>query len=334
MNIEEPGALVSYLRRTGHIEPDESPDIRILNGGVSNRTVLVARANGDRWVLKQALAQLRVAVEWFSPPERISREALGMRWLGRLLPEGAVPRLLFEDPSEFLLSMTAVPEPHRNWKSMLLAGSLDLRHVVQFASLLATIHSARGDDAARAFADKSFFESLRLEPYYSYTAGRVIPAAPFIGQLLDETRSIESALVHGDFSPKNILVHDDRLVLLDHEVIHFGDPAFDIGFSLTHLLSKAHNLSAQREQFTTAAHLHWREYARADPAWAEQLEARAVRHTLACLLARVDGRSPLEYLTAEQRDRQRDAVLRLMNEPPASIAATIDRFIAYLPDLL
>lgn len=332
VNIEHPDSLIAYLRETGRVGESEPVEIRVLNGGVSNRTVYVARSNGQQWVLKQALPKLRVEVEWLSPPERIEREALGMRWLATLLPEGSVPALVFEDRPRHLLAMTAVPEPHRNWKSMLLAGALDLEHVRQFAEMLLAIHrgsSARREEAASAFGDTSFFESLRLEPYYEYTAAKVPSAARFLRDVIEENRRTKVCIVHGDYSPKNILVHRDRLVLLDHEVIHFGDPAFDIGFAMTHLLSKAHHIAARRAGFAEAAQVFWRVYS-ADASWADSVEQRAVRNTLACLLARIDGRSPLEYLTEEERARQRRAVLDLMTDPPAAISVLIGEFVRRL----
>jgi 5-methylthioribose kinase len=327
MDIEDHDALLAYLRATRRIGPSEAPLTRVLRGGVSNRTVWLARESGEQWVLKQALARLRVQVEWLSSPERIVRESLGMQWLARLLPPGAVPQLVFEDAEHHLLAMTAVPEPHRNWKTMLLEGRLEPAHVEQFAALLAAIHAARSPDAAGVFADTSFFESLRLEPYYAYTAAQVPAAAPFLHALIEETRRTRVSLVHGDFSPKNILVHEDRLVLLDHEVIHFGDPAFDLGFSLTHLLSKAHHVSAHRRAFAEAVRAWWAGYARRSGL---DLEPRAVRHTLACLLARVDGRSPLEYLNAPERERQRAAALALMPHPPRTVSELVTQFLERL----
>jgi 5-methylthioribose kinase len=327
MDIENRDALLEYLRATRRIGPSEAPLTRVLRGGVSNRTVWLSRENGEQWVLKQALGRLRVQVEWLSSPDRIVRESLGMQWLARLLPPGAVPRLVFEDAGHHLIAMTAVPEPHRNWKTMLLEGRLESAHVEQFAALLAAIHSARSHDAAETFADTSFFESLRLEPYYAYTAAQVPSAARFLQALIEETRRTRVSLVHGDFSPKNILVREDRLVLLDHEVIHFGDPAFDLGFSLTHLLSKAHHVSAHRQAFAEAARAYWTGYARRSGL---NLEPRAVRHTLACLLARVDGRSPLEYLTAPERERQRAAALALMTAPPRTVFELVTQFLERL----
>jgi 5-methylthioribose kinase len=325
LDIEETPALLAWLQATNRIARGEQPRVRNLQGGVSNRTVLVERESGEAWVLKQALAKLRVPVDWFSSPERIHREALGLEWLAMLAPAGSTTPLLFEEREQHLLAMRAVPQPHENWKTMLLGGNICADHVRQFATLLATIHREaweRRDEIADVFADRSFFESLRLEPYYAYSAQQTPAAAGFLDSLIRETRACATTLVHGDYSPKNVLIHEGRLVLLDHEVIHFGDPAFDLGFALTHLLSKAHHIPGLRRDFVAAAGNFWDIYfdALGGPEWAAELEPRAVRHTLACLLARVAGRSPLEYLRPDERVRQRDAVLGILPAPPVRIA--------------
>jgi aminoglycoside phosphotransferase (APT) family kinase protein len=231
--------------------------------------------------------------------------------------------------------MQAVPQPHENWKTLLLAGRLSMNHVGQFGRLLGTIHRnafEQREQLARVFADRSFFESLRIEPYYSYTATQVPAAAAFLNALVDETRACRITLVHGDYSPKNILVYRGNLVLLDHEVIHFGDPAFDLGFSLTHLLSKAHHVSNQGAAFAEGAASYWRVYQRTvGPVGTfGDLEARTVRHTLACLLARVAGRSTLEYLDSDARARQRTVVLELMSKVQRTVSELVDEFVARL----
>ncbi len=309
--------------------------MHVLAGGVSNRTVLVERPTGEAWVLKQALEKLRVSVDWFSDPERVHREALGLRWLQELAPPGSITPLVFEDHEHHLLAMEAVPEPHENWKTMLLEGQVRDEHVQQFGRLLGEVHRnahERREELAPIFEDRSFFESLRLEPYYGYTATQVPAAADFLHALVDETRACRISLTHGDYSPKNILVHEGRLVLLDHEVIHFGDPAFDLGFSLTHFLSKAHHLPDLRVAFAQAANLYWWTYLRAvgEADWVEDLEPRAVRHTLGCLLGRVAGRSPLEYLDEEERLRQKEAVLALMPRTPTTVPELVEGFIGRL----
>ena len=289
LDIEQHDALLAYLRTAGHTQTGESPAFTTLTGGVSSRTVLVERRDGPDWVIKQSLARLRVAVEWYSDPERIHREALGIRWLAHLAPPSTVPALVFEDQEHHLLAMEAVPQPHATGRRCCSRAS---RHGPrrQFGHLLGTIHrraSERRTEIAGVFGDRSFFESLRIEPYYGYTATQVPEAARFMTQLIMTVRARGLTLVHGDFSPKNVLVHDGRLVLLDHEVIHFGDPAFDLGFALAHFLSKAHHLPITREEFAAAAETFWRAYRR--ESWrarvARRPEERAVRHTLGCLLA-------------------------------------------------
>jgi aminoglycoside phosphotransferase (APT) family kinase protein len=332
LDIERPGELVVYLRASGRIAMDEEPRVEVLAGGVSNRTVLVERPTGESWVLKQALPKLRVAVDWFSDPRRIEREALGLKYLAEIAPAGTITPLIFEDPSHHLLAMQAVPPPHENWKAMLLAGRVEAGHVEQFGRLLGTIHrvgTERRVEFAAIFGDRSFFESLRVEPYYLYTALQVPEARQFLKELVFETRMRQHALVHGDYSPKNVLVKEDQLVLLDHEVIHFGDPAFDLGFSLTHFLSKGHVFAAHRAQFLDAARRYWRVYRQTlgEVRWGGDLEEFAVRHTLGCMLARVAGRSPLEYLTGERRDWQRAAVLQMMAGRPDSVEDLIETFL-------
>src|SRR5262249_4949426 len=150
--------------------------------------------------------------------------------------------------------------------------------------------------------------------------------------LIESTRARRLALVHGDYSPKNVLVHAERLILLDHEVIHWGDPAFDLGFSLTHLLSKAHHLPAQRAAFAEAARRYWQVYLQTlgRVEWLDGLEMQVVQHTLGCLLARVAGRSPLEYMDVSERERQWAVVIKLIQRPLASVDDLIERFVGRL----
>lgn len=331
MNIEDPVELLTYLRERGAIGTAEEPEVRRLGGGVSNRAVMVRRRGGESWVLKQGLPKLRVETDWFCSPERVWREAAGLRWLRELTPPGTIPELVFEDRENYLFAMEAIPPPHENWKQKLLAGDLVEDHVLQFARLIAGIHRKAAGQVSRLdaeFGDRSFFEALRLEPYYSYTARQVPRSAQFLEQLISETRSHCLTLVHGDYSPKNILVFNERLVLLDHEVVHYGDPAFDLGFSLTHLLSKANHMENRRDEFLTAASLYWKTYwSKVNPdGWTRGLEVRSVRQTLGCLLARVAGRSPLEYLTPSDRDRQKAGVLALLRDLPNNVEGLIEGF--------
>jgi 5-methylthioribose kinase len=314
LDIEDFDALQDYLLLRGHSKAGEAVSFTTLTGGVSNRTVRAIWADGRSWVLKQALPKLRVNIDWFSSPERIKVEAEALRWLNRVAPPGTTPAFVLEDATNHLMVMEAIPEGNENWKSILLTGEVVLEQFKQFGSLLGTIHrhsSASSLEVSRTFADTTYFESLRLEPYYLFTAQSTPAAASFLKALAGEVLLHKVSLVHGDFSPKNTLLYQGKLILLDYEVVHWGEPAFDVGFALTHFLSKAHHLPGARVRFAEASRVFWEAYWKeiVELDWAKTLEPKVVRHALGCLLARVAGKSPLEYLTTPELARQKDIVL-------------------------
>jgi thiamine kinase-like enzyme len=327
LDIEQGSTLADYLRDHGYLSGGRVVRSTLLKGGVSNRVMLVQFSDGEAWVVKQALEKLRVERDWFSDQRRIHREAMALRWAARLLPQEAVPKFVFEDHEHHLLAMQAVAQPHENWKTILMRGEINLDHFAHFAHLLRCWHQGARlfrDELLKDFEDTQYFESLRLEPYYAFAASQILASRKFIGNLIEQTRACRTSLVHGDFSPKNVLLRQNQLTLLDYEVAHWGDPAFDVGFSLTHFISKAHWLERYRAQFIRAARHYWAAYAELS------FEPQAVRHTLGCLLARVAGRSPLEYLDKAARARQLQIVLRLMDSPPETIEELLQRFFACL----
>lgn len=330
LDIEQPGALLAYLQEHDRLPSGVIPRITALPGGVSSRTMLVEFPDGTGWVVKQALPRLRVATEWLSDPRRIEREGLALRWMPRVLGEGVTPGCVFEDAAHHVLAMTAVPQPRVNWKTRLLAGEVEEALVLAFATILGRLHSrGRGEEVAAAFEDRAHFDSLRLQPYYRFTAERHPSAREFFGALIEETLATRCCLVHGDYSPKNTLVRGDGLVLLDFEVMHFGDPAFDVGFALAHLFAKARHVPDRRDRFVAAVVVFWQRYLAesGQETTGGEFEARVVRHALACLLARVDGRSPLEYLTEEERSDVRALILGLVAKPPISMTEFIPLFV-------
>ncbi len=332
IDIEDLDALRQYLRSHRHVKADGAVSLTKLSGGVSNRTVRVLWPDGHGWVLKQALEKLRVDADWFSSPDRIQVEAKALRWFNRFAPAGTTPAFAWEDAANHLLAMEAIPEEHENWKSVLLRGEIVPQHFEQFGWLLGTVHrqsSESGQDLRLMFSDTTYFETLRLEPYYLYTAQTTPVAADFLQSLARQTLSHKLSLVHGDFSPKNTLLYRGKLILLDYEVVHWGEPAFDLGFALTHFLSKANHLPESRRQLAAGALTFWKVYGEeiAPVDWANALEPRVVSHTLGCLLARVAGKSPLEYLTHQERQRQLDITLALITNPPERVNGLVARFI-------
>src|SRR5712692_8780543 len=205
-----------------------SPRISELGGGVSN-TVLLVESGARRFVLKQALGKLRVEQEWLADRERIFRESAALRKLSLRLPAGSLPEVLFEDRENVAFAMSAAPESSACWKDLLLGGEVRVETAEQVGRLLARIVSAtwRQADWEREFGDQTVFDQLRIDPYYRSTGRRHPDIEPFAARLIAESAGRRVCLAHGDWSPKNFLVDGARVMAIDFEVVHFGDPSFD-----------------------------------------------------------------------------------------------------------
>jgi aminoglycoside phosphotransferase (APT) family kinase protein len=278
--------------------------VKVLSGGVSGDVVLTDEGH----VRKQFLPKLKVAMEWLSDPRRVFREIDSLRAWGRIVGPEAVPQVLSVEPEAYAYTMTYAEGP--SWKDQLMAGEVKRSIAHELGRRLALVHRKPDAEAARALAGQGFFPELRVEPYYETTAKRH-PDLPIRADFTRET------LVHGDYSPKNILVHKDGLWVLDHEVAHWGDPAFDLAFMLNHLLIKAFIFADARYRDAGQAFL---DAYGPDAA----LEARTMYHVAVMMLARVDGKSPLSYLSEEQRVRVRAHARRRILEP-------VERLSRFLP---
>ncbi|WP_165245742.1 phosphotransferase family protein [Paludisphaera soli] len=312
-----------YLRRSGRIAADVGMSVRELSGGVSNVVLRVDAADREPFVVKQCRERLRVAVEWFARLDRIWVEHATLRVLAEILPESATPRILFEDRDEYLFAMTCAPDDSETWKTRLMRGDADPDVAARLGTLLATIHGkAPGHPSFDPrLLDVSLFEELRIDPYYRTTA-RAHPELRDEFDALIAAMSLAEgsrALVLGDFSPKNILVHASGLVLLDFECAHLGDPGFDLGFFLSHLvLKRIHGVVSDEDQLRLADAFLTSYFAELDDRLGSHadLTERAIRHTAACLLARVDGKSPVEYLDERGRATARRSGLALFDGAP------------------
>jgi 5-methylthioribose kinase len=232
--------------------------VRELGGGVSN-TVLLCETGGARLVLKQSLDKLRVEEDWFADRSRIHRECAAMVSLAPHLPPRAVPDVIFEDRDNCIYSMQAAPVDAIPWKNQLLAGEVHLRTAEAAGRILAAQITAthHAEDWRVKFGNQTCFDQLRLDPYYRFTAGRHPDLARFFEDRIGACSRNACALVHGDFSPKNLLVHHDSVTVIDFEVVHFGDPSFDSAFLLNHLLLKSIHRPQWAAQYRSAAGAFW-----------------------------------------------------------------------------
>jgi len=293
-----------------------------LPGGVSSEIFRIDLPSGPV-CLKRALPKLKVAADWRVPVERNRSEVDWMRVAGSIVP-AAVPSILGEDRATGCFAMAYLsPDTHPVWKDLLRIGVVDPVTAAAVGDTLGRIHAATADraDIAARFQTDDLFHALRLEPYLEATARAHPELAPRLAALVETTRTTKRVLVHGDFSPKNLLIGPAGPVILDAECAWYGDPAFDLAFVLNHLLLKGAWQPQWRARYVNAfatlsaaylAHVGWE-----SPAGCE---ARAAALLPALMLARIDGKSPVEYLT---RDAQKDAVRAfarsLIVEPPAKV---------------
>jgi 5-methylthioribose kinase len=296
---------LAYLRQRGWIGPGDA-QVEELGGGVSN-LVLRVDTPEKRFVLKQSRPQLRTRDAWYSDLDRIHREMQVMKSLGPLLM-GAVPEVLFADRENYVYAMSHAPEAAVSWKAELLAGNIDLAVGWRAGSVLATIHnvSAQAADFRADFSDLTVYDQLRIDPFYRRVQERRPEVAAEVAAVIEQMLTVKEALCHGDYTPKNFLVHEGRFTLVDYETAHFGDPTMDLGLFTAHILLKAARLPARRHDYHRLIQAFWRGYSEHGTYRdAAELERRGVQHLGVCLLARIDGTSPVDYLDETKRDNVR-----------------------------
>lgn len=279
-----------YLLDKGIITSDTGVELLPLGGGVSNH-VWKIHSGQKRWVLKQALHKLKVKADWYSDVERIHREHEVMEAIVNHLPAGTVPRVVHKDNGEHLFIMTCADDTCRTWKQSLMDGDFDARISATAGTVLRLLHDSSGKISMpdrEKFADQKYFLQLRVDPFHRHLARRYPELDEPIQRLITEITSEATCLVHGDFSPKNMLVGPhEQFMLIDYEVGHWGNPVFDMAYCVAHLMLKGWHLG-KKDEAVKLIKAFIGAYGR-DP-------GNLVPHLGLMLLARMDGKSPVDYI--------------------------------------
>lgn len=304
---ESPDSITAEFLRT-KFDLGTMADVKMmaLTGGVAS-DIWKVDAHGRSFVIKRALAKLRVAQDWTAPISRNAGEVAWMQAAASIVP-AAVPRILAHDAGAGMFAMDYLePGVYPVWKAELRAGRVSPAFAARVGATLAAIHAgtAGNERIAKTFSDDDMFQSIRLEPYLLTTARRHPDLQKILLRLAEGTLTTKLALVHGDVSPKNILVGPDGPVFLDAECAWYGDPAFDLAFCLNHMLLKCvwvpEATSDLMDSFEAMASAYLAGVRWEDPA---TIESRATALLPALMLARIDGKSPVEYIT-EEADKNR-----------------------------
>ena len=322
-------AVLDRLQNLGIVDKNEKPHFEALDGGVSS-DIWKVKARSGTFCVKQALFQLKTEKAWFVPVERNENEANWLRCVRKIVPE-AVPELLAHDEAEGMFIMAYLrPAMYPVWKTMLKDGTISPQTAGLIGDVLGTIHAATADQntVAHQFATDKIFEAIRIEPYLLRTCQAHPDLAARLEQLASVTTKTRRALVHGDVSPKNILIGPDGPVFLDAECAWYGDPAFDVAFCLNHLLLKCIWRPQWTEDYVDALLALAAQYF--EHAWWEppvQLESRIAHLLPGLMLARVDGASPVEYITEQSDQAQvRKAARAALIDPCDTLADLVRVF--------
>ncbi len=329
-------ALDHFLLAHGLAAPREAARWTPLTGGVSS-DIWRVELPGRTLCVKRALPRLRVAAEWHAPVSRNAHEWAWLRFARRHVPH-AVPEPLAHDPHAGLFAMQYLPPAdHPLWKAQLLSGDIDVAMAEAVGRVMARLHtaSAAHPELAREFDTLAAFRALRLEPYLLATAARHPDLSAALHALVERTAATRTALVHGDVSPKNILAGPHGPVILDAECAWWGDPAFDLAFCLNHLLLKCLVRSDDTDRLLESFEGLARCYlggAQFEPR--DALESRAASLLPALMLARVDGKSPVEYVhgNAARSGLVRDVARPLVATPPNTLAAVAGAWASALAE--
>ena len=287
--------FLALLRADGVVR-NASATLTPLTGGVSSEIYLV-NDGGAQFIVKRALGKLKVKDAWFADTNRNQTERAYLEYVACFLPT-AVPKVCGGNAAHGYFVMEYLGDGYSNWKQLLLAGHCEVAPAIQAAELISKIHrTSTGDPQAVAgFETTPNFRQLRIEPYLLTTGQRHPEWQSLFEAEAARLAATRECLVHGDFSPKNILIKGDRMVLLDCEVAWYGDPAFDCAFLLNHFFLKALFHAPRPLGFDRMVAAFWQHY------HSPQLAERVGRLLLLLMLARVDGKSPVEYLTVAQQE--------------------------------
>ncbi|MEE9317526.1 MAG: aminoglycoside phosphotransferase family protein [Rhodospirillales bacterium] len=324
---QPPVEFLSWLQNAGLAAADETPVFKELTGGVAS-DIWWAQLHQGPVCVKRALAKLKVAQDWRVPVERNRYEAAWYETAAGIVP-GSAPRVLARDTEAGMFAMEYLdPGQYKPWKAELLEGRIDPGFAGQVGRDLARIHSATaGDDEIKArFPTDEIFHAIRLQPYLEATAEAHPDLETPLMELSRVTAATHAALVHGDVSPKNILIGPEGPVFLDAECAWYGDPAFDLAFCLNHFLLKCLARPEATQGFLESFDALAGAYMETVTGGAESgVEARAARLLPGLFLGRVDGKSPVEYVTDEtDKDKIRRAAGALLLQPVDSLGGVRD----------
>ena len=330
IDISDKKIFENYLMETGLVSENDDFDFQYLEGGVSCVVALV-KAQGNYFIVKQALRKLNVKEDWTCDPGRMAVEMKSNEVYYRLVPDNA-PKVVSYDEKNNIFIREAAPESCRMWKSDLMGGMLDFKVASSVIKTLVTVHNrcAGDEQIAKDFSDKEMFYKLRIDAYFEFSLKSNPTLTQYAKPIIDELMNSGITLVHGDYSPKNVMLDEKKVFITDYEVSHYGHPCFDIGFLSNHLILKSIHMREfggaflSMLQYVLDIYFDEMNFMPKD-----ELETSFVRVLPLLMIARVDGKSPVEYIVdpnvkefvrkaayaiVDEKITNRESLLKLLNK--------------------
>ena len=339
-----------YLVSVGLLDYADVVSVETLGWGISNTLVKVMTSDRNM-VVKQSLEYLRVKEEWKADRKRIYTERECISLLEHSLEPGSFPEIIYEDRPNFLFVMSSAPEGSMNWKELLISGDISSVIAEESGKLLRLFHNidVKALGLKEVFNDLDAFIELRIDPYHRTVARLHSDVSNVVEREAERMLETQVSLVHGDYSPKNLLVFKNKPFLIDFEVAHLGNPVFDVAFMVNHLFLKSIYNVPKRQEFFEAIRQFLHGYyfpvaldyrkgshdgsLRGEVDWDEGSSDERVQETnlikqIGCLmLARIDGKSPVEYIVRDDTKRLvRRLSKYLLLETHDSISEVINLF--------
>lgn len=327
IDITNQEVLENYMLGRELTGPGDGHSIHYCKGGVSGTVVFIERPGKTPLIIKQALAQLKVAETWTCDPNRMGIEYDSNKIYHELMPENA-PEVYFYDQENYIYGREAVPDNCEMWKADLMSGLLDFEVARKSIETLVVVHNkcARNTKVAERFADKTIFYGLRISPYIEFIVQKHPQLKDAADRVIRELMESSITLIHGDYSPKNIMVVGRGISVLDYEVAHYGHPAFDLAFFSNHFILKSIKFPAFAGAFLNMLRYMTDFYLEhMDSMDKKEFEDCTIRTLALLMIARVDGKSPVEYLAGDPDKQQivREIAFDLLEQKADSFSKAI-----------
>ena len=269
-----------------------------LTGGVSSEVYHVKTIKNN-YCIKRSLKRLLVKKKWIVNTNRIKFEYLWLKHCQNILKRNIPNTYEFNNKKKYIVMEYLKTSQYKTLKQLYFNKIININTIRSISKHLYKIHSNSSNYKTKKTFEGNYknFYDLRLDPYFN-EVGRVYPKYKgYIKKINESYIKHSNTLVHGDFSPKNILVGKNKIIYLDAECCNFGDPVFDLVFFTNHLLIKSIFFKDKSQEFIKLYISFYKEYlSNLSTKNFNSYIDRIIKMTPIMLLSRVDGKSPVEYI--------------------------------------